>query len=51
MSAIEIIENFEGASIGKYHIRGDKVFTTLREEPLVKKDGMFMIIIGILYSV
>ncbi len=40
MSAIEIIENFEGASIGKYHIRGDKVFATLREEPLVKKDGI-----------
>ncbi len=39
MSAIEIIENFEGASIGKYHIRGNKVFATLREEPLVKKDG------------
>lgn len=40
MSAIEIIENFEGASIGKYHIRGDKIFATLREEPLVKKDGI-----------
>ncbi len=40
MSAIEIIEDFEGASIGKYHIRGDKIFATLREEPLVKKDGI-----------
>lgn len=40
MSAIEIIDNFEGASLGKYHIRGNKIFAILREEPLIKKDGV-----------
>lgn len=39
MSDIEVIDNFEGASIGKHHYLGDKVFATLREEPFVKKDG------------
>ncbi len=40
MSDFEVIKNFEGASIGKYNIQGNTVYATLKEEPLVSKDGV-----------
>jgi len=40
LSDIKVVDNFEGASIGNYHIRDDRIYATLKEEPLVKKDGI-----------
>lgn len=40
ISDIEVFDDFEGASIGKYYFHNDKLLATLRNEPLVNKDGI-----------
>ncbi len=40
MANIEIIKNFEGASFGTSHIKDNTIFSTFKEEPIVKKDGL-----------
>jgi len=40
MSPVEIIHNFEGASLGESQIQANAIFASIHEEPLVKKDGI-----------
>ena len=40
MSEIELINSFEGASIGDHNIINQKIFANLKEEPSVNKDGL-----------
>jgi len=40
MAGLRVLDDFEGASIGAHSVDGGSIFARLREEPLVRKDGV-----------
>ncbi|UCC95544.1 MAG: hypothetical protein JSW40_02040 [Candidatus Omnitrophota bacterium] len=40
IAGLEVIKDFEGASVGQDYVHNDRVFVKFREEPLVMKDGL-----------